>query len=54
LDLSLEILNGLGKAGLVAVPSEPTPRMVAAGMREGEVDSHTAALIYRAMITADE
>jgi len=54
LELSLEILNGLGKAGLVAVPVEPTPRMVAAGMRAGEEDSRTAALIYKAMIAADE
>ncbi len=52
--LSLEILNGLGKAGLVAVPLEPSPEMLEAGGRAGAVDVITAAAIYRAMLKADE
>ncbi len=52
--LSLEILNGLGKAGLVAVPLEPSPGMLKAGARTGTVDAITAAAIYRAMLAADE
>jgi len=52
--LSLEILNGLGKAGLVAVPLEPSPEMLEAGAHTGAVDAITAAAIYRAMLKADE
>mgnify|MGYP000597363524 CR=1 FL=1 len=52
--LSLEILSGLGKAGLVAVPLEPSLKMLEAGMRAGAVDAITAAAIYRAMLKADE
>ncbi len=52
--LSLEILSGLGKAGLVAVPLEPSPEMLEAGGRAGAVDAITAAAIYRAMLKADE
>ncbi len=52
--LSLEVLNGLGKAGLVAVPREPSVRMLKAGAGAGAVDTITAAAIYRAMLTADD
>lgn len=52
--LSLEVLNGLGKAGLVAVPLEPSPEMLKAGARAGAVDAITAAAIYKAMLKADE
>ncbi len=52
--LSLEILGGLGKAGLVAVPLEPSMKMLEAGGRAGAVDAITAAAIYQAMLKADE
>jgi hypothetical protein len=52
--LSLEVLNGLGKAGLVAVPLEPSLKMLEAGARAGAVDTITAAAIYQAMLKADD
>ena len=52
--LSLEILSGLGKAGLVTVPLEPSLKMLEAGAGAGAVAAITAAAIYQAMLTADE
>ncbi len=52
--LSLEILNSLGKAGLVAVPLEPSPEMLKAGGRAGAVNAITAAAIYQAMLKVDD
>lgn len=52
-NLSLVLVEALGKAGLTVVSTQPTPAMVEAGARAGNVGAAEACRIYTAMIGAD-
>ncbi len=52
-NLSLVLVEALGKAGLTVVSLQPTPTMLEAGARAGKVDAADACRIYTAMVAAD-
>jgi hypothetical protein len=50
LDRALNVLDAIGRAGLVVVPLEPTRHMVQRVAREGGVSQEAARRIYRALV----
>lgn len=52
-NLSLVLVEALGRAGLTVVSTQPTPAMLEAGARAGGIDAAEACRIYAAMIGAD-
>ena len=54
MELSLSVIDSLGRAGLVIAPEAPTEKMLEAGSRAGGIDPRMAERIYSAMIAAQE
>lgn len=51
---SLEVLDAVGRAGLVLVPEMPTARMLRAGKKAGAGSELDASRIFAAMLAAAE
>jgi|tagenome__1003787_1003787.scaffolds.fasta_scaffold14845776_1 hypothetical protein len=49
---ALDMVEFMGRAGLVTVPREPTDGMVIAGMEVSQVAEERVRAIFRAMIAA--
>lgn len=54
LELSLDVLDAIGEAGMVILPDSPTPGMLRAATRVAGVDEITARKIYQAMVREAE
>jgi len=52
LDLALAAVEAIEAAGLVALPVDPTPAMIAAGVDTGRLSPEKTVSVYRAMIAA--
>lgn len=52
--LALEMVDSIGRSGLVMVPDIPTPEMIRAGAEAGGVDGQTIDRIWNAMIAVQE
>ena len=49
---ALDMVEFIGRTGLVTVPREPTDGMVIAGMEVSQVGEEQARAIFRAMVAA--
>lgn len=52
LELSLDVLDAIGDAGMVIMPETPTPGMIRAAAAAAGIDEDTARKIYEAMVQA--
>ena len=51
---TFDFLNGLARSGLTVATYQPTPGMIAAGAKAGEITPSQAKAIYLAMISHNE
>lgn len=52
MDLALAAVEAIEAAGLVALPVDPTPAMIAAGVETGGLSPEKTVSVYKAMIAA--
>ncbi|WP_337995941.1 hypothetical protein [Oleispirillum naphthae] len=52
-NLSLALIEALGGAGLTVVSVQPTPAMLEAGARAGQIEPAAACRVYAAMLDND-
>ena len=54
LELSLDVLDAIGEAGMVIMPETPTPGMIRAAAAATGVDEATACKVYEVMVREAE
>ncbi|MGE4528455.1 MAG: hypothetical protein AB7D00_08830 [Rhodospirillaceae bacterium] len=52
-NLSLALIEALGISGLTVVSIQPTPAMLEAGARAGQIEPAAACRVYTAMLDTD-